>query len=169
MTWQLTESPHCLIHTSQLSRDWKMWDSAQSCTQKKCIVHIVVHTEWEEWISLPVTITSPPSFQLPKKEATLLILTSVHSPSRLLLHSLAHQLMELQERQTIYGFYSGLVNLGPQPLVFYTLSENGLWNNCCVLTDVNAYGKYCQEPPPKHCQHLSVNVFGSCLPTNVKN
>lgn len=35
MTCQLAESPHCLIHTSQLSRDWKMLDSAQICHSEK--------------------------------------------------------------------------------------------------------------------------------------
>lgn len=53
--------------------------------------------------------------------------------------------------------------------MFYNSSENCPWNNCWVLTDVNAYSKYCQEALPRHCQHLSVNMFRSCLPTTVKS
>lgn len=53
--------------------------------------------------------------------------------------------------------------------MFYNSSQNGPQNNCWVLTAVHAYSKYCQEALPRHCQHLSVNMFRSCLPTTVKS
>lgn len=50
-------------------------------------------------------------------------------------------------------------------------------NSCFIIhqkmvletIDVNAYSKYWQEALPRHCQHLSLNMFRSCLPTTVKS
>lgn len=96
------------------------------------------------------------------KEATSLILPSVHS----LCNRCTMLLINSQNQGKTDHFLSPvcIINLSPYQLMFYNSSENSPWNNCWVLTDANACSKYCQEALPRLCQHLSVNMFRSCLP-----
>lgn len=159
-----TETPGCLIHTFQFSTDWKMWDSVKfyhSETVYHC--HCGKHTEWERWVDLSgckhqfssLISTSNEGSNIadpPLSSFSICVTVAQHCSS-------THK---TKKRQTIFLFPVWYYQ--PYKLMFYNSSENGPRNNCWVLTDANAYSKYCQEAPPRLCQHLSVNMLRSCLP-----
>lgn len=166
MTCQLTQRLQAalFIHSS-LAQTGRCGILYNSTTQKQCIIVIVVHTEWERWVDLSGC----------KHQFSSLISTSNEGSNiadpPFSLFSICVTVAQCcssthrtKERQTIFCLQSGINNLSPYQLMFYNSSENGPWNNCWVLTDANACSKYCQEALPRLCQHLSVNMFRSCLP-----
>lgn len=158
----------CLIHTFQLSRDWKMWDSVQFY-HSEAVYHSHRGTNRMREIDLSdckhlfssLISTSNEGHNIadpPFRVFSICIIVAQPCSS-------THR---IKERQTIF-FSSLVLSTWVHNNSFYNSSENGPWNNCWVLTDVNAYSKYCQEALPRHCQHLSVNMFRSCLPATVKS
>lgn len=83
-----------------------------------------------------------------------------------------------KERQTIFYFQSGFINLSPYQLMFYNSSENGPWNNWCqCLQQILSGGtsqalsapltEYVQKLSPNNCEELSNYVVWNSHPTAV--
>lgn len=153
----------CLIQTSQLSRDWKMWDSVQFYHSRKVLFSCWYTQKRGEQICLQPSLLPHFNFRWRKQHCWSSLQCILH-PDNCYTAFLVNSWNQRKDRP----FLASIISLSLPPLLFYNSSENSPWSNCWALT-VNAYSKYCWESPAKHCQQLSVNMFRSCLPATVKS